>query len=76
MLDAVKMPEARKRHEHVSARIFWWHETACDDAMALLCQPKLLIADEPTTSVRRDGASSDFNLAERIKRRLQYVHPS
>ena len=31
MLDAVKMPEAKKTHGHVSARVFWRYASTGDD---------------------------------------------
>lgn len=67
MLDAVKIPEAKKRLEMYPHECSGGMRQRIMIAMSLLCQPKLLIADEPSTALDVTIQAQILNLLSEIK---------
>ena len=70
LLNLVGIPEARKRFDNFPHQFSGGMRQRAMIAMALSCEPKLLIADEPTTALDVTIQSQIINLVIRLQQEL------
>lgn len=71
MLDLVSMPDAARRARAYPHEMSGGMRQRAMIAMALACEPKMLIADEPTTALDVTIQAQILELLERLQREMQ-----
>ena len=66
ILNLVGLPNAEKDLKHILINFQVDNDKRIVIATALACEPKVLIADEPTTAFRRNNAGSNFRFNEKV----------
>jgi peptide/nickel transport system ATP-binding protein len=70
LLDLVRIPDARRQIDNYPHRLSGGMRQRAMIAMALACDPTLLIADEPTTALDVTTQAQILELLDELKRRL------
>ena len=70
LLDLVRVPDARRQIDNYPHRLSGGMRQRAMIAMALACDPALLIADEPTTALDVTTQAQILELLDELKRRL------
>ncbi|WP_428380238.1 ABC transporter ATP-binding protein [Nevskia ramosa] len=70
MLDAVRIPDAMRRLQQYPHELSGGQRQRVMIAMALLCKPQLLIADEPTTALDVTIQAQILDLLDELRREL------
>ena len=73
-LREVGMPSPEQRMDAYSWELSGGLRQRAMIAMALSCNPRLLIADEPTTAIDVTTQAQVLNLLRRLQDEIEYVH--
>ena len=70
ILNLVGLPRAEKRFKAYH-QFSGGQRQRIDIAIALACEPKILLLDEPTTAFRCDNAGSNLDLMKELQNKIE-----